>query len=201
MIEKRGFYFIREVREYAQNHPVVKFLLVFLAFVVYLIFTSSKFGFVDGVKISLLTWSFFVFCTPIADAGILVDFPIRLFTGVRMIYSEVVVWVIAAVVNVYVFIFYSHLYSTTILTSLFHKILVTPFPYWAIIILSAIGTFFSVYFADEVLDVLSKEKKKREFYEKHKIKHKWVLFIFLLVFIGMLYYFLLNSLGLKIPLF
>jgi hypothetical protein len=194
-------YFFKKIQEYSSHHPFVKFLLVFLFFLFYFYFTVSKNGFNEGLKISFLTWSFFVVCTPVVGAGLLLDFPLRLLTGLRMIYSEIIVWGIAFCINLILFFNQGYLYDSTILLMLFKKILSTPFPYWIIILLSASGTFLSVHFGDELLDVLSRKKRKRDSYEKHFLKHKSLIIIFLLVFVIVLYYFLLNSLGLNIPLF
>jgi hypothetical protein len=199
--KEERIYFFKEIREYFGHHPFVKFLLVFLLFLFYFYFAVSKNGFNEGLKISFLTWSFFVFCTPVVGAGLLLDFPLRLLIGIRMIYSEVIVWIIALFINLFFFFNQGYLYENTILLMLFKKILATPFPYWTIILLSASGTFLSVHFGDELLDVLSRKKRKRESYEKHFLKHKYLIIIFLLVFVILLYYLLLNSLGLNIPLF
>ncbi len=42
-------------------------------------------------------------------------------------------------------------------------------PFWAIILVSALGTFMSVYFANELVDIVKHEE--REKYKKHAHKH------------------------------
>lgn len=111
----------------------------------YGVFVSYKFGFESGFLITALTWSFFVLCTPIADGGIIIDFPVRLLTNIKMIYSEIAVWVVAISINIYAFTQQREIYSTTLILDLFEHILSQPFPYWIIILLSAIGTFLSIY--------------------------------------------------------
>lgn len=69
-----------------KKHTLRKFILVFLVLITYFLITSLKIGFREGISITLLTWSFFVLSTPIADAGFLLDFPIRLITKLRMVY-------------------------------------------------------------------------------------------------------------------
>lgn len=193
--------FFKGVEEYTQNHPFVKFMIVFLIFIAYLFFTIIQFGIGNGLMVTLLTWTFFVFGTPIADAGALIDFPLRLITGIRMIYSEIMVWIIAFFVNIFAYFLNPQIYDKTILLKLFKYIISHPYPYWIIIILSAFGTFLSVYFGDEILDILSLKKRKRKAYEKHINKYKLIVFLFIIAFIIMVYYFLLNHLNLKIPLF
>lgn len=178
------------------RHPLIKFIAVLLLIIFYFLFAIKSHGIENGILISILTWSFFVLCTPIADAGILVDFPIRLITGIKMLYSEVAVWAIALSSSLFVFFLRPEIYEKTILLSLFEKILSTPFPYWIIIVISAIGTFLSIYLADYVFEPHKSNKEYSSFLTKHKI----VIFAFLVVFIATSYEFLLKDLGVIIPL-
>lgn len=184
--------------KYTETRRVLlkKFLLVLSIFVFYFIFITLKFGVSKGLFITFLTWSFFVFCTPVADAGILLDLPIRLSTGLRMVKSEILVWIIAFFINVYALIFKPFLYDSTIILKIFKQILLNPYPYWAIIFLSAIGTFLSIIFGDELFDVIKHEHRKH--YHKHKNKYYFILVIFLIVAIVSLYHILLKSLGINI---
>jgi hypothetical protein len=74
-------------------------------------------------------------------------------------------------------------------------ILTTPYPYWIVIFLSAIGTFLSIRFGDELMDVL--HHKDRYFYLRHHFKHEILLFIFFLVVIFG-YYEIISNLGITI---
>lgn len=143
---------------------------------------------------SVLTWSFFVLCTPVADAGFLLDFPLRLLFGVRMVISEIAVWTLAIAVNVVSLLYFAEYYQTTKLTRLFHAILTTPNPYWSVILLSGAGTFLSIRFADELMDVA--HHREREFFHRHSFKHEIVLIVFfVLILFG--YYKLIASLGIE----
>ncbi|MBU0590995.1 hypothetical protein KKF81_06600 [Candidatus Micrarchaeota archaeon] len=191
---------LKGIGKYAHHHPVVKFMLIFSFFLIYLLFAIFSFGIENGILVALITWSFFVFCTPVADAGLLLDFPLRIMTGIRMIYLEVLVWGVALLINVFAYYTTPSIYSATILTNLFAHIIFQPYPYWSIVFLSAIGTFMSIHFGDEIMDILALEKQKRELYLKHKIKYKAVVFISIIIMTIVLYYFLLNQLGVDIPL-
>ena len=191
---------LRHAKIEVRHHPLIKFLLVFLLLIVYLLFTSHKFGAREGFLISTLTWSFFVLCTPIADAGFLLDFPIRLITGIRMIFSEIMVWILAIAINIFALFFAPHAYEDTILLSLFSHILSQPFPYFAIILLSGVGTFLSIVFGDELMDVAFKKKDSRAHHAHHRHKHHFIVIIFLIILVLILYDFLLNSMGFNIPL-
>lgn len=70
---------------------LLKFLALLALFATYFIYLSFKFDFATGSVVALLTWSLFVLATPVADAGFLLDFPLRLLFGVRMFISEMFV--------------------------------------------------------------------------------------------------------------
>ena len=176
----------------------LRFLTILVIVLIYFFYVAHRFGGGEGFVITLLTWSFFVFCTPIADAGILIDFPVRLLAKVRMVYTEIAVWVLAGLVNAYALLTNPSLYDDTVLLNLFHHILSQPWPFWLIIVLSGIGTFLSVIFADELVDVT--EERHRHLHRKHRLKLKMIVMIVILVFIFILYDFLLKWMGVNIPL-
>jgi len=162
----------------------------------YFAYLSYEYDLLTGGIAALLTWSFFVLCTPIADAGFLLDFPLRLLFGIRMIWSEVAVWLIAILINSLSLSFASAYYQTTIVTKLLHQIIVSPYPYWSIIVLSGFGTFLSIRFGDELMDVI--HHRDRDFFHSYHLKHELILFVFfLMVIFG--YYELMSSLGISLP--
>lgn len=170
----------------------IKFALLCSILLGYFGYLSYEYDLLTGGVAALLTWSFFVLCTPVADAGFLLDFPLRLLFGIRMVISEIVVWAIAFGLNAATLIFGPEYYGTTVLTELLHKIFVTPFPYWGIILLSGLGTFLSVRFGDELMDVL--HHREREYFHSNHFKHEMILFVFfLMVIYG--YYELISSVG------
>lgn len=182
----------------AETHREVlyKFILLFGVLILYFAYLSYEYGVMTGGLVSALTWSFFVLCTPVADAGFLLDFPIRMIVGIRMLYSEILVWAIAVSLNLYALFFNAAVYDKTILTTLLHKILLTPYPYWSIILLSCIGTFLSILFGDEMLDVL--RHRDRIIYHAHAFKLKVISIIALFVLIFLAYYYLLDGLNIEI---
>ncbi len=183
------------------THPkkqlLYKFLLLSILMIGYFSYLAFRFDVATGAVASALTWSFFVLCTPIADAGFLVDFPLRLLFGIRMLISEIVVWTIAIAINVVSLFYLVEFYQTTILTMLLHSILTIPYPYWSVILLSGAGTFLSIRFADELMDVA--HHRDREFFHRHGFKHEILLIVFFIVIlIG--YYKLIASLGIEASL-
>lgn len=176
-----------------KRNVFLRFLLVLLVIIGYFLFVSFEYGIENGFLITLITWSFFVFCTPIADAGFVIDFPIRLITKIRMFYSEIAVWVFAALINLFAILFYPEVYSLTTITSIFYHIIFNPIPYWLIIILSLLGTFLSVYFGDELIDVI-KHKERLKFL-KHKDKHRLIFGFFALILVFLIYFWFITSIG------
>lgn len=77
------------------KHPphqvLIKFCLLTLLLISYFGYLTYEYDLMTGGIAALITWSFFVLCTPIADAGFLLDFPMRLLFGIRMVVSEIVV--------------------------------------------------------------------------------------------------------------
>jgi hypothetical protein len=181
-----------------EKHPrkqlLYKFLLLCILLISYFTYLSLQYNVVTGGIASILTWSFFVLCTPIADAGFLLDFPLRLLFGIRMLISEVVVWTIAITINVVSLLYFAEYYQTTKLTIILYTILTNPFPYWSVILLSGSGTFLSIQFADELMDVA--HHRDRKFFHRHSFKHEIVIIVFfVLILIG--YYNLIAALGVE----
>lgn len=186
-----------------EKKALLKFLLLLAVLVVYFGYLSWKYGLATGGLVAGLTWSFFVLCTPIADAGFLLDFPVRLIIGLRMIHSEIMVWVIAIGLNFWAVIYSPASYQDELLTDMLYQILTTPWPYWSIPVLCAMGTFLSIHFGDGVMDAVENHKnghqqKRDEQRKKHK-KLRLMLTAVLVVVVIVVYYDLIASLGLNIP--
>jgi len=175
------------IRNLFEKHHIIKFVAVILLLVGYSLYVATHYGIKGGFLIGIITWSFFVLCTPIADAGILIDFPMRLITGIKMVSSEIVVWAIAIGVNVFVFISNPEIYKKTKLLTLFKRIIDNPIPFWTVIFLSMIGTFLSLYIVDSMMDT----KKRRKKHVNYLIKHKRAMLILIFILVLVIYYFLL----------
>jgi len=181
-----------------KKHNLLHYFLLFLFLLSYLAYTIYKFGFSNGLWATGLSWSFFVFCTPIADAGFILAFPVRILIGVKMLYTQIFSFFIALSITLLALFLYPLIFQETLLLQLYYKILLTPNPYWIIIILSLLGTVFSIYFGDELIDVSTHSQRKK--YHKHINKYKVLIFLFLFFAILGLYEFLLQQVGIKVPL-
>jgi len=181
-----------------QTHldSILRFLGVLVVFVLYFLYLNSKYDFKTSGMLAALTWSFFVLCTPLADAGFLVAFPLRLLIGLRMIVSEIIITFVAIALNIYFVFTNPSIYDQSILGKVFYKILTIPIPYWAILILCLIGSILSIYFGDEMIDVVKHEDRKK--YNKHKTKHKIIATLAIFGLTIIIYYYLLNTFDIKL---
>lgn len=185
------------VKHETHRETLLKFIALALIFISYFLYMSWKYDASTGFAVALLTWSFFVLCTPIADGGFILAFPIRLLFGIKMSITQVVLWFIAVGLNIFMLVTESNAYDLTFLTQLLKHILTVPYPYWSILILSAIGTLLSIYFGDEMMDVTS--HKERKIHHSHGLKYRTVLIAGLCVLTVVSYYYLLNSLNIELP--
>jgi len=180
-----------------KKHSLIRFIGLVVILLAYIIFMSIRLGPKLGISVVILTWTFYVFSTPIADAGFLLAFPIRLLTGFRMMYTQLLVFVLAFFINLYTFFNLPVLYTKTILLKFFYQILANPYPFWGIIILSLIGTIFSIYFGDELVDVSTHAERKK--YHRHLNVYQIIIFLFIIGITIVLYNILLHKLGVSIP--
>lgn len=173
------------------------FIMLFALLAAYTIYMSIKYDFSTTGVSSLIIWSFFVLCTPVADAGLLLDLPLRLLFGIRMFVAEIYVWAIAILINLVSVFLGPQYYSKTVLTEVFYKILTTPNPYWIIIVLSGIGTFLSLLFGDELLDFIY-NKNIREFYASKGHVYATIALLIIFTIVIYSYYTLISAMKLGI---
>ncbi|ADE53312.1 hypothetical protein [Coraliomargarita akajimensis] len=184
------------------KHPthretILKFSALIALLLGYFLWMSWKYDASTGFGLAILTWSFFVLCTPIADGGFIIAFPVRLLFGIKMAITQVIIWFIAVGVNVVFLWKFRSTYDLTFLTSLLEKILTVPYPYWSILIISATGTLLSIYFGDEMMDVTAHHERER--HHTHGMKLRILITIGLGALVVFAYYQLLSGLHIEIP--
>lgn len=185
------------IRHETHVETFLKFIALTLILVVYFFYMSWKYDASTGFAVALLTWSFFVLCTPIADGGFILAFPVRLLFGIKMSITQVILWFVAVAINIFMLASESGKYDLTFLTRLLKHILTVPYPYWSILILSAAGTLLSIYFGDEMMDVTA--HKHRVLHHRHGMKYRALLVAGLGILTIVSYYFLLSSLDITLP--
>ncbi|HFU76221.1 MAG TPA: hypothetical protein ENK66_08255 [Arcobacter sp.] len=175
----------------------LKFIALVAILVSYFFYMSWKYDASTGFSVALLTWSFFVLCTPVADGGFILAFPIRLLFGIKMAITQVILWFVAIGINIFMLSSMPETYELTFLTKLLNHILTEPYPYWSILIISAMGTFLSIFFGDEMMDVGL--HKDRELNHKHGFKYRSIVVFGLGLLTVVAYYYLLSSLNITLP--
>lgn len=184
------------------KHPthkesILRFALLVGLLIAYFAYMSWKFDAATGAWLAALSWSFFVLCTPVADGGFIVAFPVRLLFGLRMIWTQIVVWAVAIGINVLALSLAPQAYDDSALTRLLQAILTQPWPFWSILILSAIGTGLSMWFGDEMMDVTAHHERVKQ--HRHGFSHKIIAALTLGFLTVLAYYHLLRELGVEIP--
>jgi len=174
-----------------------RFLALIGLLLTYFAYMSWKFDAATGAWLAVLSWSFFVLCTPVADGGFIVAFPIRLLFGVRMLLTQIIVWVVAIVINLAALTLAPASYEDTPLTRLLLSILSTPWPYWSILAISAAGTVLSIWFGDEMIDVTTHADRAK--HHKHGFQYQTLLVVGLGILTVVAYYELLSGLDVAIP--
>lgn len=187
------------VKHETKKTVFIKFIILVGILLAYTIYLSCEYGFATGGLLAIITWSFFVLCTPVADAGMLLDFPIRVLFRLRMWITELMVWSLAISVNVYALHASPDIYNKSFLGHVFHDILIHPVPYWSIIILSFLGTFLSVHFADELMDYV--KHKDVQISTKHRLIFEGLIMIAIFLLIFFVYNILLEKLGIDASVF
>lgn len=184
-------------RHETHKESLLKFFALVLILAGYFGYMTWKYDASTGFAAALLTWSFFVLCTPIADGGFILAFPIRLLFGIKMSVTQVVLWFVAVILNMFMLATSPEIYGLTFLTSLLKHILSTPYPYWSILVLSAVGTLLSIYFGDEMMDVTA--HRDRVQHHRHGLKYRTILVAALGTLTIASYYYLLDSLNIVLP--
>lgn len=179
------------------RESLFKFLALVSIVIVYFVYMSWKYDASTGLGASILTWSFFVLCTPVADGGFILAFPIRLLFKIKMAITQAVLWFVAVGLNIFYMSTSPGSYDITFITKLLKHILSEPYPYWSILIISALGTFLSIFFGDEMMDVAS--HKEREIQHHHGVKYRSLIVLGLGALTVVAYYYLLSSLNVVLP--
>lgn len=179
------------------KETLLKFLALAMILLAYFGYMSWKYDASTGFSLAVLSWSFFVLCTPIADGGFILAFPIRLLFGVKMAITQFIIWFVAVGINIAMLMVSAQTYQLTFLTRLLEHILTQPYPYWSILAISALGTFLSIYFGDEMMDVTAHNVRVK--HHRHGFKYRIILVLGLGLLTVSAYYQLLNSLDISLP--
>ena len=106
------------------------------------------------------------------------------------------VWVLALSIIFTILLFAPYYFETTLITRVLYKIVCNPNPYWLIIALSCVGTFTSIYFGDEMMDVVGHHERVQ--HHKYGFKYKAVVLIGITLLVMSIYYQLISELGIQV---
>lgn len=136
-----------------------RFICVSIILIIYFLYVCWKYGITQGIGVTLITWSFFIFGTPLADADAIVDFPIRVFTDIPMHITEIYLFIIAALISLWYYIYNRVIFQYTFLTKIVYKMITNPFSlYGFIVVLSLIGSVISAFFENAIYDLIIYKK-------------------------------------------
>lgn len=136
MLKKLSPYFSR-------SHLLPKFIVSLLLFTLLcttLTYQTSQLGFALGSYITLLIWSLYILCIPVAHGRFFIGSLIRYFTGKRS-FPELFVWAAAASINIFTVIFMPRVYQASMLTFFLYRILITP-RYWTILLTTLLAAWY-----------------------------------------------------------
>jgi hypothetical protein len=121
------------------------FLYTFFIFFLMFIFWA-KFGAVKpAIQTVLLAWSMFVLCIPYSHGRVILGVPYKIITGRVAAYPEVVMWLLAVILNIISYISIPNVYFYTTFNHMLYRIITTPWPYWLLIFVCALGTFYKFF--------------------------------------------------------
>lgn len=174
------------------NESLIKFIILLVLFILYYFYISTKIGFKNGIHSIILTWCSLVLCTPLSDAGFIIDFPLILFFNIPMVITQLFVFFLSIVIVLF-YIFYSNLiehFKKTFVLKNFYKVLSIPYPWYFLILISQIGTFASVKIYDTIYFYFTeKNKKKNPFLTK-----KFIIVFSIFILSWIIWYFITKSL-------
>ncbi|MFH1831241.1 MAG: hypothetical protein ABH827_00415 [bacterium] len=120
-----------------------RYLFSFGLFFSTLIYLIISFGLGKGFYLMLLSWSLYILCLPAAHGQLLIGYPVYALFRVSF-YIEAYLWLIAVLFNLYTYFCVPGAYMSFAPTHLLFRIISAPNPYWLIIAISALGTFYNV---------------------------------------------------------
>lgn len=122
---------------------VILFLFTFIFFVVYN-------GFLKGCIKTIFIWAFFVSCTPIPEAGLLVSLPLKKYLNISLHISQAIVSFIVLMILIYFYFYEKNTINSYLIGKLFLGLI--KYKYFSIIIISIISSIFTSEFIDNLID-------------------------------------------------
>lgn len=164
---------------YIYDGIVILFILLLIFFVFYN-------GLYKGCLKSLFIWAFFVLCTPIPEAGLLISLPLKKYFNIRMDICQTFVSLLALVMILYFYYNNKNIVKTNYIGTLFIGLM--NYRYYSIIILSVLSSILTSNLIDNIINYYIYDTTINYIYIK-----SCIIFVFVII-----YFYLLNQLINKI---
>lgn len=177
---------INTIEEEKENEKQKTYLRIYdcivLLFLITLITYISYNGYVVGCIKSLFIWGFFVLCTPIPEAGLIITLPLKRYLNVPMHITQIIVSLCALGILTYFYIYEKNIIKSYKIGKLFMELIALK--YFSIIILSILSSIYTSNLIDNFIN---------HYIHKDKINYLY-LKITIIVLCIIVYIYLLNSL-------
>jgi hypothetical protein len=125
------------------------FLYLFFIVLAVFVFWAKIGEFKPAWQSVLLAWSFFILCMPYPHGRVILGVPYKIITGRKMRYPEVLMWFFAVVINIISYVSIPAVYMQSLINHMLYRVISTPWPYWGLIIICALGTFYKFFVGAE----------------------------------------------------
>lgn len=169
-----------------QKTYLVIYDFIVLIFLIVLITYVSYNGYVKGCIKSLFIWGFFVLCTPVPEAGLIITLPLKRYLNVPMHISQTIVSFSALIILTYFYLYEKNIIKSYKIGKIFIELITLK--YFSIIILSILSSILTSQLIDNFIN---------HYIYKHKLNYLYTK-ISIIVLCVMIYIYLLNSLLNKI---
>ena len=150
-----------------QNKKIL-FYIITIFYIIYAIYAMLYNSITVGFESTILFWSFCVLATPIPEAGIIFDLPLKIFFNMNMILSQIIVTFIAIIITLYYYVYNIKCFETTKI--LYYYKLIIDNKQASIFIISAAGTFTGLYAIEWLIDNIDNLYKSIIIDKNYRIK-------------------------------
>jgi len=151
-------------------------VIMFILLMVFFIFCN---GFYKGCIKSLFIWSFFILCTPVPEASLLISLPLKRYFGFKMELSQIVVSLFACMIIFYFYCVEQKIIKNNLIGNLFLGLI--NYKYYSIIFISVISSVLTSNLLDNIIN---------HFINKDEINYLYlkmgIIFVLLLIYIYLL---------------
>ena len=127
------------------SFKILKFIGLLLIFSFLTFMFWMDYDYKSSIQIVALCWSLYILCFPANHGAIFLGVPFELITNIPLYYPELIMWPAAILLNIYTYFTNPQIYFASLPTHLLFRIITTPWPYWMIIFICSLGTFYKFF--------------------------------------------------------